>query len=86
MAVNKVSGSDANILFYLYKLNSVDSVRNEVSSNVNLDILSEQIDLSKNYAVVTSVDGSSFVPPVLVEFSGTSLKNKFKCSEYVTEI
>ena len=86
LAVTPLDNSDESVLFYMYNLNSIESVRNKLVQDVDIDIQTANLDLTKEYAVVTSVNDDNFIQPVLVEFSGASLKSKFSCSEYVTEI
>lgn len=58
MANKKVANGDS-LLYYLYKLNSMSSVRDYIYSNTNgqIDILNEKLDLTQDtkYALVTSV-------------------------------
>jgi len=82
---NKIPESDKTYLYEFYKINSISAVRNKIFEDHNLDINDEKIDVSEEYAIVDSYYGG-YHPPILVKFSGEELNQRFKCTEYVTEI
>ena len=83
--------NEVSYLFYLYELSSAGSASSKLDTDFDFDIYgnNEVINVSKESIVITSVDGSDFYAPLLIEFSGNNLRKgfdgKFNCDEYVTE-
>lgn len=80
MANNKISDKSMSYLFYLYKVNNVDSIPS--SSRKTGDI-----NLNEEYAVVTKIkEKENHIPPDLVKFSSKDLGSEgLGCSKFVTE-
>lgn len=88
MANNKISDKSMSYLFYLYKVNNIDSIPSSSRRTGDMN-------LNEEYAVVTKIkEKGNHIPPNLVKFSSKDLGIEgkypgvkgFGCSKFVMEV
>lgn len=68
MKSNKAPGKDESYLFYIYNLNSLDSIRNNILESQKRDIYQYKIDTKKDYAVMTALTKQIGTGKVIAKF------------------
>lgn len=72
--LNKIPNSDEIYASYLYSRDNVQLIRGE-----------KTLFTDSEYVVVTGIGDEKYIPPYFLEFSASELKDKMRCSKFITE-